>query len=546
MEFTLIPIGSSTPSIGLSQAFLVGDRWDDWGKYRTQFYLVVFDENGTKHEPGELKIGQFELEACGDVAPGKRAPAVPTNFRALGGDFFSLGQTESYYEALNELRPELRDEILSSLRDVARDLDLFERAESQEVMQESLLRSVRAAGVRNRLHRLAMGDATLTAYRFRYTLALPPQPIENYEPPSLDFCVTPNSVPPTNIHVLIGRNGVGKSRCMQHLAKAVLGVEEAGTIEPITSERPRVPFFTTDEEPWTFSELISVSFSAFDEFDLPSPTTDEIKANSIGLRTRRQINPLLPDTEAGEGAPDATHLDEHFVTALKAPQELSADFTKSFGKCRTEPRRGRWLQAVETLCNDPLFSDANPQGLSELSDNEWEEAAARFFRNLSSGHKIVLLTITRLVELVHERTLVLLDEPEGHLHPPLLSAFIRSLSDLLIRRNGVAIIATHSPVVLQEVPSSCVWMLNRSGLQASVRQPPLETFGENVGVLTSAVFGLEVTTAGYHELLKQAINTEGLTYEQLIERLDNQLGAEGKAIARALVNERNRGGDAQD
>lgn len=47
---------------------------------------------------------------------------------------------------------------------------------------------------------------------------------------------------------------------------------------------------------------------------------------------------------------------------------------------------------------------------------------------------------------------MLIDEPEGHLHPPLLSAFVRALSELLVNRNGVAIIATHSPVVLQEVP----------------------------------------------------------------------------------------------
>jgi len=65
---------------------------------------------------------------------------------------------------------------------------------------------------------------------------------------------------------------------------------------------------------------------------------------------------------------------------------------------------------------------------------------------LSSGHAIVLLTITRLVEL-DERSLVLIDEPEVHLHPPLLSAFVRALSDLLIELNGVAIVATHSPVM---------------------------------------------------------------------------------------------------
>lgn len=540
MEFTVIAIGNRAPSSGVSHAFLVSDRWDDWGKYRTQFYLVVFDENGERHEPGEVKIGQFGLEASGTVEPGKRAPEIPGSFQTLSDDFFSLGQTESYYEALNELTPALRDEILASLRDVARDLDLFEQVAEQDVMHESLLRSVRVEGVRNRLHRLAIGDATLTAFRFRYTLAPPTQPIEGYEPPSLDFFVTPNSVPPTNIHVLIGRNGVGKSRCMQHLAKSILGIDGAGTIEPITPERPHPLFFSAGDEPWAFSELISVSFSAFDEFDLPEPTTDEIKANSIGLRTFRRINEeALGDGEEGD-VPLSAQPSNRLVAALKDPQELNDNFTASFGRCRTQPRLSRWRRAVETLCNDPLFADTNPQGLTEFDDDEWEERAAWFFRNLSSGHKIVLLTITRLVELVHERTLVLLDEPEGHLHPPLLSAFVRSLSDLLIQRNGVAIIATHSPVVLQEVPKSCAWMLDRSGYQASVYRPPLETFGENVGVLTWAVFGLEVTTAGFHELLNKAINIEGLTYEQLIERFQNQLGAEGKAIAQALVNERNR------
>ena len=57
----------------------------------------------------------------------------------------------------------------------------------------------------------------------------------------------------------------------------------------------------------------------------------------------------------------------------------------------------------------------------------------KIFNGLSSGHKIVLLTITKLVEMVSEKTLVILDEPELHLHPPLLSSFIRSLSHLLIK-----------------------------------------------------------------------------------------------------------------
>ncbi len=86
----------------------------------------------------------------------------------------------------------------------------------------------------------------------------------------------------------------------------------------------------------------------------------------------------------------------------------------------------------------------------------------------------MLLTITRVVETLEERSLVLLDEPEAHLHPPLLSAFIRSLSDLLVNRNGVAIVATHSPVILQEVPKSCAWRIRRIGRQAKIERPTTE------------------------------------------------------------------------
>ena len=101
--------------------------------------------------------------------------------------------------------------------------------------------------------------------------------------------------------------------------------------------------------------------------------------------------------------------------------------------------------------------------LVDVSEEHVGRKARQIYRGLSSGHKIVLLSITKLVENMEEKTLVLMDEPEAHLHPPLLAAFVRALSDLLINRNGVAIIATHSPVVLQEVPRSCVWKIVRHG-----------------------------------------------------------------------------------
>ena len=158
---------------------------------------------------------------------------------------------------------------------------------------------------------------------------------------------------------------------------------------------------------------------------------------------------------------------------------------------------------------------------------------------MSSGHAIVLLTISRLIATVEEKTLVIIDEPESHLHPPLLAAFLRALSELLHDRNGVAVIATHSPVVLQEIPRSCVWKIYRIGHSISISRPEIETFAENVGILTCEVFGLEVFLSGFHYLLTESV-AKGMTYDEILGEYGDQIGGEGRAILAVLVVDRDR------
>jgi len=224
---------------------------------------------------------------------------------------------------------------------------------------------------------------------------------------------------------------------------------------------------------------------------------------------------------------------------------LTTEFVKSLGACQIGARRKRWLSAIKVLENDPVFMSAGLKELikAALSDEEDRRHVAQIFGLLSSGHKIVLLTITRLVETAEERSLVLIDEPEAHLHPPLLSAFTRALSDLLTDRNGVAIIATHSPVILQEVPKTCVWILSRFGKEAKAERPQIETFGENVGVLSREVFQLELTHSGFHRLLEKVVE-DNRTYAAALYDFDGQLGAEGRAILQAMFLEKAHSGGA--
>jgi predicted ATP-dependent endonuclease of OLD family len=170
---------------------------------------------------------------------------------------------------------------------------------------------------------------------------------------------------------------------------------------------------------------------------------------------------------------------------------------------------------------------------ANLSKKEEREVVLKTFKDLSSGHKIVLLTLTRLVEKVEERTLVLIDEPEAHLHPPLLSAMTRAISELLVKRNGVAIVATHSPIILQEVPKSCVWILDRILTASKAERPSIETFAESVGILSREVFQLELSQSGYHQILGDLWQNSA-SYADALDQLGGQLGAEGKAVLRGM------------
>ncbi|MGO7000369.1 AAA family ATPase [Rhizobium leguminosarum] len=523
LNFKVVDTGSDIT--GKNELILVVDRWNDWFVWVTQFYLVVFLDDGSRLDVGSVKIGRQGMHDKDGVTK------LPANFQQLDHDFFSIGQSENYYETLSTLGEGTRLKVLEALQDCALSLARFERFKDEPVMTQSLLRDIDAARVRSRLHRLAEGTAALTEYRFSYTL---PSQSKREVTPTLDFDVMPESTPPTNVHVIIGRNGVGKTRLFDLLARTFLklpGKDGDATGRFVNRTDP----LALDDDQHGFAGLVTVSFSVFDTNGPLVPPSGSVKFrySYIGLlrfqseAERRSNQPSDADRTITQG-PGSPYI-------IKTPPELAHEFVQSVEACREGARRIRWAKALRTLEADPLFAEASISQIADLEEDRWRDVARRTFRNLSSGHSVVLLAISRLVSFVEEQSLILLDEPEAHLHPPLISAFIRALSDLLTDRNGVVIVATHSPVVLQEVPSSCVWVLNRSGSSVRADRPEIETFGENVGTLTRQVFNLEVVNSGFHKMIAEAAE-EGYTYEGIIRKFGNQLGAEARTLARALTS----------
>lgn len=497
MKFKILDRQGNFPQDAKSQVFLTWDNWNDYS-FLTLYGIFYVNENSEKIDLGGVKIGYFGQKVS------ERKLSIGDEFTKIGEDFFSVGVDVGYYEILNRLGETIRDAILVGLNDIALDKNLFERAILEDVTKVSFLRSLSETTITGQFRRLAGGGSKLTSYDFKFSILPSDKASSTLE---LSFSVLPESTPPTNIHILIGRNGVGKTFLINSM------------IDSLTKpERRQNGMFTSLSENETniFANLVCVTFSAFDEFEHPPEKRDkstEIQYSYIGLKS-------IEDSKS--------------VSYPKNPSQFTEEFVNSIFTCINNSRISIWKNAIKILESDPVFKNSNIYGLVDTTnENEIKVTASKLFKRLSSGHKIILLTITRLVETVQERSLVLFDEPESHLHPPLLASFIRAVSELLINRNGVAIIATHSPVILQEVPKSCVWKLRRNGTEAVAERLEIESFGENVGVLTHEVFGLEVTDSGFHKLLKN-IAMDSESYEDAVQVLNNQIGLEAKAILRSL------------
>ena len=485
------------------------DNWDDY-HYKTLFKVKLIDDHGDTHDLGTVKIMRAGM-AHGRIE-------IPDVFSELGDEYCSLGQSQNYYETLAILPEYLRHDYLRGIRDCVFDPNIWEKFKNEDAMNQSLLRSVSPTSVTITFPGALSGEAEVTPFHFIFGVDDGTQQSDVV----LDVDVDPRSLPPTNVHAVIGPNGVGKTRLFAGLSHKLIGSDDPTGF----AVRGNLSF----QDKWgfeseKFANLVTVSFSAFDSFQpIEESESGSIRCNYVGLKRRHR--------------PGEDYVEEEIVN--KSSRELRMEFLKSLQTCLVPPRRDRFTRMMDYLSSDSGIAGLEIPDLirHESDDDVWRKLHDQF-DTLSSGPRIVLLASTKLVELVDERTLVLIDEPESHLHPPLLGSFVRAIADLLSKRNGVCIFATHSPVVLQEIPRSCVTLLSRSGDLTVSRRPEIETFAENVGTLTREVFGLEVSASGHHKLLAEA--SRDAEYEVVLDDFGGQIGAEGKALVRALTSTRKRG-----
>lgn len=497
-----------------SRFALQQDNWNDYS-FRTLYHLHF--RHGDAPEDVTY-VGGVKILRRGQKADGKGLIDEP--FDKLSDEWISVGTSLDYYQRLNELPPASRKAIMNALNDAVAQPDLVSLFQDEDGWETSLFRNNSDwRGFLNDARALFEGNFSALAdidEAFSYTPAGADEPISfDFSSPEPLFYSGPyrrlgprqrKTLLPNRIVVLVGRNGSGKSTLLSRLAHVAFASPQERATKPLKA------LGTLQPASIGFMRVITISYSAFDSFVVPgldakelSQTTEDL-SNGEGRFVFCGLRDVVAEARADVERDEAAQAEEdnegpverRTTTRLKPVEKLADEFSTLLKRIRKQNGVELLEAALAPLLGDPSFADLKDQ-MGRLTTSS--RSARSLFLNWSTGHKIALHVVASLVAHARPRSLVLFDEPEAHLHPPLMAALMHSVRIVLTELNALCVVATHSPVLLQETLSRHVWRVRRTGKSLEIRQPGLETFGENVGVLTYDTFGLTASSTDFHKVL---------------------------------------------
>ena len=211
IKINIVPREQCVPTTGVNTAYLHVDRWNDFS-FVTMFYLSLHDEKGVFHELGNVKIG-FK----GQTTEKSTYSLLGTGFQQLPDEYFSVGQDVDYYQKFSVLTEPLRNQLLGALKDIVHIPELVEFAQQEDVFRTSLLRDVSLSVIKGQFSRVLVVRPPLTNFEFKFVR---PE-ADKMSGIELEFKVEVGSKPSTNIHTVIGRNGVGKTTLLNGMIEAI-------------------------------------------------------------------------------------------------------------------------------------------------------------------------------------------------------------------------------------------------------------------------------------------------------------------------------------
>ena len=524
LHFRVIPVcyqDATYRDQGDVDFYVETDYWNDYG-FCTTYHLHASKRltGGKTSYLGSMnimKVGQTTNDAnlLGQIF--SQAEGV---FTKLPEDYFMVSFSLELFKGVSLLLKSKEDrmlflESLNVMFDSSH--PLYETVKNQECFTSSVLRnSTMDSFVLKKAKQIMFDEAVF--------YDLEQQAIEvtyqNAETPiCLDFkCphgVTAIGSVPYGMVAFIGHNGCGKSTLLYDLASLIYTPPTQRFLLKETIKMKPSDVGTT--------KLMMFSYSAFDNFRFPGNTLSDYRLMAEGVDSRqgrfiycgvrdvKQEMEILIQKHI-EATPDPNQRNNNTIVQekrvnevkMKPVQRLAEEFSTALNVISSNNDLTDAWNAMAEHCEEILPSLY--QDLRHFSSTRliWEaENRIDHYMNMSTGVKFFLHTMSHIYAYNEDNSILLFDEPENHLHPPMLSFMMNEIRRAIRRTHSIMLVATHSPVILQEMFAKNIYVIRRDGGTLTFSHPLTETYGENFGYINRIVFGLNSDISEYHKVFSR-------------------------------------------
>lgn len=451
------------PSLFPSFVLVFNDDWNDYSYY-TWFCLYYFDEQEHRHSIGELKLMRRDSANTYDIL--EKVFDGP-----LDNEFCSLGIEPDYYSQIFRLfhHTTIANELLNCLRDCAYNHNIYEEFCEDEIFKTSLLREDSSEQAVWEAPFLLSGKDKHAAYSFNLRFA----------PDYLDGAYTDWVVPllydaPPFMRIvgLIGNNGVGKTQMLKMLISNLVNDVPLPVALPL------------------FRSCLAISSTPFDEYDKIAPQQPRIpyKCFSIEQDAKYTIDAIFES------------IDIIYQRPLIHRKPMILLYKESIDFLLGE-QVGGFLVYNEDTDN----YDLNKDYLCEQ------------IHIMSSGQLHIFNLLTFIHAHIHLSSLLVIDEPEVHMHPQIVVSFMTMLGSILQRFRSFAVIATHSPLIVREMVGQNVYLMRivESGIP-NVAKVAFETFGADASELYMHLFQFDERMSSFYHYVKLLARKRGKDYQQIL------------------------------
>ena len=470
--------GTTKPTQYPCFELVFNDGWNDYNVWSwfSLWYFVAHDKSPV--HLGEVKI----IDRNND----NTFHSIPKTFDSqLTENFCSLGIDISYYQNLcSKLKRIPRTKLLLTLRDAGLISRISEEFSEEPNFENSLLRDFSSRQAFIHAKYLLSERPPEEAYSFSFDLS-GPEEINSNIVWNVDIPFEAKDW--SRLIGIIGNNGVGKTYLLRNLVRGLYHKEE----EKFHGKLP------------LFDNLFVISSSQHDKY---ATEENDIKCNDSFHIT------CLENTSLDELLTDLNGISNRKTIKTKPYVEVYHDLLKN---CIGE-QIDCLFSYEEELANDMPYLQPYIN-TDRLLDT---------YHLLSSGQRHILHMVTSLFSHIHMSSLVVIDEPEVHMHPKALIEFMDALLQVMVLFDSFAIIATHSPLIIREILTSNVYrMLRRDGNEPSIAKVAFNTFGEDIALLYSRIFNYDEEDSIFSRIISQKADSGRFrSADKLIDYVERNIG----------------------